>query len=70
MTLDHDFHAHLARAQMHGPSVIFVRLQGLDGLRQAALIQAVWAECGDHLEAGSAVTVDAYSIRVRRLPLR
>jgi len=53
VTLDHDFHAHLALAQMAGPSVVLVRLEGLDGSDQAALIRRV----------------DAVSIRVRKLPL-
>lgn len=70
VTLDHDFHAHLARAQMAGPSVIFVRLEGLDGPGQAGLIRRVWESCADEIAAGAAVSVDAVSMRIRRLPLR
>ena len=33
ITLYHDFHAHLARAQMIGASVVFLRLEGLDAYR-------------------------------------
>jgi len=70
VTLDHDFHAHLALAQMVGPSVVLVRLEGLDASRQAALIRRVWETCGEAIDEGAAVSVDAFSIRVRRLPLR
>lgn len=70
VTLDHDFHAHLALAQMSGPSVVLVRLEGLRALDQAALIRRVWGSYADDLEAGAAISVDAVSIRVRKLPLR
>jgi len=70
ITLDHDFHTHLALAQSMGPSVVFVRVEGLLGPQQAELIGRVWAFCAPAIEAGSAVTVDATSIRIRALPLR
>jgi len=70
VTLDHDFHAHLARAQMAGPSVVFVRLEGLDAPKQAELIRNVWGICGDAILSGAAVSVDGTSVRVRKLPLR
>ena len=70
VTLDHDFHAHLALAQMTGPSVILVRLEGLGASDQAALIRRVWETCADAIVGGAAVSVDAVSIRVRKLPLR
>lgn len=41
MTLDHDFHAHLALAKSDAPSVILVRLEGLDSVQQADLIRRV-----------------------------
>jgi predicted nuclease of predicted toxin-antitoxin system len=69
ITLDHDFHAHLARAQMAGPSVVFVRLEGLNAENQVKLIKRVWKVCDDAIAAGAAVSVDADSIRVRRLPI-
>ena len=70
ITLDHDFHTHLALAQMRSPSVILVRLEGLCASDQAALIRRVWGSYADDLEAGAAISVDAVSIRVRKLPLR
>jgi len=54
----------------NSPSVIFVRLEGLDSKQQADLIHRVWSECEAALASGAAVSVDAVSIRVRRLPLR
>lgn len=70
VTLDHDFHAHLARAQMNAPSVIRLRLEGLPAIDQAALIRRVWDYCAQAISEGAAVTVDSKTIRVRRLPLR
>ena len=70
VTLDHDFHAHLALAQMAGPSVVLVRLEGLNATQQAALIRRVWGSSADDIDAGAAVSVDEVSIRVRKLPLR
>ncbi len=70
VTLDHDFHTHLALAQLSGPSVILVRLEGLNAAGQMALIQRVWERCADDIDTGAALSVDAVSIRVRKLPLR
>lgn len=70
ITLDHDFHAHLARAQMCGPSVVFVRIEGLHAPAQAELIRKVWDICGDAILTGAAVSVSGDSIRIRKLPLR
>ena len=70
VTLDHDFHAHLALAQAGGPSVILVRLEGLNSRQQADLIRRVCTECADTIAKGAAVSVGEATIRVRKLPLR
>lgn len=70
VTLDHDFHAHLALVQANGPSVILVRLQGMNSAQQADLIRKVWAECADAIADGAAISVNGLVVRVRRLPLR
>jgi predicted nuclease of predicted toxin-antitoxin system len=70
VTLDHDFHARLALTKAGGPSVIFVRLEGLGSSRQADLIRRVWTACEDAISIGAAVSVDEETIRVRKLPLR
>ena len=70
VTLDHDFHTHLALSRSDGPSVILVRMEGLDSIHQAALIRRVWALCAADIGAGVAISVDQLAVRVRKLPLR
>ena len=70
VTLDHDFHSHLALAAASGPSVIFVRLDGLNSAAQAALIERLWESCASDIAHGAAITTDGMRIRVKRLPLR
>ena len=70
ITLDHDFHAHLALTRSGLPSVVLLRVQGLDGTGQAALIHVVCDVCRDALLAGAAVSADGGTIRIRRLPLK
>ena len=70
ITLDHDFHAHLAMTGHGRPSVVLLRAQGLDAQGQADLIRLVYVQCEDALSEGAAVSADRDSIRVRRLPLR
>lgn len=68
VTLDRDFHTHLAIAQQGRPSVILLRAQGLDARGQADLIRIVYVQCEDALCEGAAVSADRETIRVRRLP--
>lgn len=70
ITLDHDFHAHLAVAGYGRPSVVLLRVQGLDARGQADLIRSVCVQCDAALTEGAAVSADRESIRVRRLPLK
>ncbi len=70
ITLDHDFHAHLAFTGQGRPSVVLLRVQGLDAQAQADLIRIVYVQCEDALRQGAAVSADGETIRVRRLPLR
>ena len=70
VTLDHDFHAHLALTVSRSPSVIFVRIEGLSAERQAELIQAVWEACGDAIAEGAAVSTDGVVVRLHKLPLK
>ena len=70
VTLDHDFHAHLALARESGPSVILVRIEGLNASGQVDLIRTVWEVCAEAIAAGAAVSADRATVRVRRLPLR
>lgn len=70
VTLDHDFHAHLATAGHGRPSVILLRVQGLDASGQADLIRSVCRQCEAALSEGAAISADRESVRVRRLPLK
>lgn len=70
VTLDHDFHAHLAISRAGRPSVVFLRAQGLDSDAQASLIRAVWNVCEASIDKGAAVSADPTSVRLRLLPLR
>jgi predicted nuclease of predicted toxin-antitoxin system len=70
VTLDHDFHAHLAHQHAGSPSVVFLRVQGLDAKAQTALIQLVLNRCAEALSGGAVVSTDGQSIRIRRLPLK
>ena len=70
VTLDHDFHAHLAATGHGRPSVMLLRVQGLDAAGQAELIRSVYLQCETPLAEGAAVSADGERVRVRRLPLK
>ena len=70
VTLDHDFHAHLAVTGQGRPSVVLLRVQGLDAQGQADLMRSVCLQCEAALSAGAAISADRKSIRIRWLPLR
>ena len=70
VTLDHDFHAHLAATGHGRPSVVLLRVQGLDAIGQAELIRSICRQCEAALSEGAAISADGESIRVRRLPLK
>ena len=61
---------HLAITGHGRPSVVLLRIEGLDARGQANLIRAVCIQCETALSEGAAVSADGQSIRVRRLPLR
>jgi predicted nuclease of predicted toxin-antitoxin system len=70
ITLDHDFHSHLALTGTGRPSVVLLRVQGLDAQAQAVLVRSIWDQCESVLAEGAAVSADRTAIRIRRLPLR
>ena len=70
VTLDRDFHAHLATAGPGRRSVLLLRVQGLDAMGRAALIRSVYLQCEGALSEGAAISADRESVRVRRLPLK
>ena len=69
VTLDADFHSHLAQAQARKPSVIRIRIEGLRAEEFAGLLQNVLRQCAEDLAAGAMVSVNDFQIRVRRLPI-
>jgi len=69
VTLDHDFHTHLAIARQGRPSVILLRAERMSA-EDANLIASVCFQCEVALARDAAVSADGRSIRVRRLPLR
>lgn len=70
VTLDHDFHSHLALALSAAPSVVMLRVEGLSAEGQAALVETVWDACGKAIAEGAAVSTDGFAVRYRKLPLR
>jgi predicted nuclease of predicted toxin-antitoxin system len=70
VTLDHDFHTHLAVAGHGRPSVILVRVEGLSAEAQADLIESICVRCRSALDEGAAISADGETVRVRRLPLK
>jgi predicted nuclease of predicted toxin-antitoxin system len=63
VTLDHDFHTHLALAAQGRPSVILLRIEGIGAAAQAELIAAVCLNCEAALNDGAAVSADGHSVR-------
>ena len=69
VTLDADFHALLAKSRATSPSVVRIRIEGLNGERVASLLVQVLAAAGAEIEAGAIASVAAHRIRVRLLPI-
>ena len=69
VTLDADFHAQLALSGAVGPSVIRIRIEGLEAKQLADLLVRVLEQCGEDLKSGAMVTVTESSVRMRHLPL-
>jgi len=69
VTLDADFHTHLALTQALKPSVIRIRIEGLRAEEFSGLLQNVLDQCADDLKAGAMISVTRFQIRVRRLPV-
>jgi predicted nuclease of predicted toxin-antitoxin system len=69
VTLDADFHAALAVRRASHPSVIRIRIQGLDADAIATLVKLVIADFATELKDGAAVTVRPRKIACHRLPM-
>lgn len=69
VTLDADFHALLALGGASGPSVIRIRIEGLQADGLVHLVRTVLDCFGEDLGAGAMVSVTEGRIRVRHLPI-
>lgn len=70
VTLDADFHTILATSSASKPSVIRIRIEGLDGAKLATLLAQVLNVAAADIATGAMVSVAApYLIRVRCLPI-
>jgi predicted nuclease of predicted toxin-antitoxin system len=69
VTLDADFHGHLASLHAVQPSVVRIRIEGLKADASAVVIQRVCETFSNALESGCVVTVLPHSMRMHRLPL-
>jgi predicted nuclease of predicted toxin-antitoxin system len=69
VTLDADFHAILAVTRASAPSVIRIRMQGLDGLAATNVVQRVIPEYAADLFHGSVITVKANKTTCHKLPI-
>jgi predicted nuclease of predicted toxin-antitoxin system len=69
VTLDADFSALLALSAAGGPSVVHIRVQGLDYMAAAQLIEEVVTAIEDELASGCIASVTSAGVRVRRLPI-
>lgn len=70
VTLDSDFHRLLSSSGAIAPSVLRIRVEGLDGPALALLVNSVIDRAAEDVLAGAAASVTQRSVRVRRLPLK
>ncbi len=69
VTHDHGFHQMIALFGVAGPSVIRIRLQGLDHEEIGGLIDRVVRAHTAEIESGALVSVSGRRVKVRTLPL-
>ena len=67
VTLDADFHALLVLQGAVMPSVVRVRIEGLQSYEMAKLLMQVLPTINDKLLAGAMVTITPRSVRVRNI---
>ena len=70
VTLDSDFHTMLAIRGLTAPSTILIRLHAPPAIQACTIIHSICERFEHEIVAGSMVTVDSDSVRVRRLPIQ
>jgi predicted nuclease of predicted toxin-antitoxin system len=70
VTLDADFHTHLAVTNAAAPSTIRIRIEGLKADALANLLMEIWPMIADQLKGRAAmVTITEAGVRLRSLPI-
>ena len=69
VTLDADFQRILVLSAQRQPSVVRVRIEGLDGEALAALIESIGPAIESAVRDGALVSVTKGAVRIRHLPL-
>lgn len=69
ITLDADFHAILAVSGAEGPSVIRIRMQGLNAAAVFHLLQKTLSDYEADLTRGCLITIKAHRLTCHKLPI-
>ncbi|MGB5744696.1 MAG: DUF5615 family PIN-like protein [Sedimenticolaceae bacterium] len=67
ITLDADFHTILALQAASSPSVVRLRIEGLNGRELAALLLNIDEAIAEAVSAGAAVSITRDNIRIRHI---
>ncbi|MFN2308136.1 MAG: DUF5615 family PIN-like protein, partial [Gammaproteobacteria bacterium] len=69
VTLDADFHTYLALSGATGPSVVRIRIEGLQGAALAELLTKAWPKFEHAIDGGAMITITRNTLRIRTLPV-
>lgn len=69
VTLDADFHALLVLGSERSPSVVRIRIEGLQAIAMAELLICIEPHIQSAAEHGALITVTETQVRIRRLPV-
>ena len=69
VTLDADFHAHLAVSEAIGPSVLRIRMEGQKAENLAPLIINVLSIAKDEINQGAMITLAKGKVHIKLLPI-